>query len=170
MTVSDLLEQPCNKSDNAIKLVTSCLNSLFQSCYNNWEQAVAKTTCWQLVNRFVTTCLPISFPEHARSQVKGGHSSGEIELIQACDWLTADSTLDFQRKFYACLTIVAKYKQSIWNFSSKIWYFLHWNRLENSLKFWGKYVRKLRIDRDTTTWKIQGELQRFERRRFDLCC
>jgi hypothetical protein len=43
---------------------------------------------------------PISFPQHARSQVKGGHSSGEIELIQACDWLTADSTLDFQRKFY----------------------------------------------------------------------
>jgi hypothetical protein len=42
---------------------------------------------------------PISFPEHARSQVKGGHSSGEIELIQACDWLTADSTLDFQREF-----------------------------------------------------------------------
>ena len=24
MTASDLLEQPCNKSDNAIKLVTSC--------------------------------------------------------------------------------------------------------------------------------------------------
>jgi hypothetical protein len=24
MTVSDLLEQPCNKSDNAIKLATSC--------------------------------------------------------------------------------------------------------------------------------------------------
>ena len=42
----------------------------------------------------------ISFPEHARSQVKGGHSSGEIELIQACDWLTADNTLDFQREFY----------------------------------------------------------------------
>jgi hypothetical protein len=62
----------------------------------------------------------ISFPEHARSQVKGGHSSGEIELIQVCDWLTADSTLDFQREFYACLAIAAKYKQSIWNFSSKI--------------------------------------------------
>ena len=42
----------------------------------------------------------ISFPEHARSQVRGGHSSGEIELIQACDWLTADNTLDFQREFY----------------------------------------------------------------------
>ena len=38
--------------------------------------------------------------EHARSQVKGGHSSGEIELIQACDWLTADNTLDFQRELY----------------------------------------------------------------------
>jgi hypothetical protein len=42
----------------------------------------------------------ISFPEHARSQVKGGHSSGEIELIQSCDWLTADNTLDFQRELY----------------------------------------------------------------------
>jgi hypothetical protein len=47
-------------------------------------------------------------------------SSGELELIQACDWLTTDSTLDFQREFYACLAIVAKYKQSIWNFLSKI--------------------------------------------------
>jgi hypothetical protein len=46
----------------------------------------------------LTPPLAISFPEHARSQVKGGHSSGEIELIQACDWLTADSTLDFQRE------------------------------------------------------------------------
>jgi hypothetical protein len=52
----------------------------------------------------------ISFPEHARLQVKGGHSSGEIELIQACDWLTADSTLDFQREFYAskCLEFLVE--------------------------------------------------------------
>ena len=57
----------------------------------------------QGVTRDYNDCTqPISFPEHARSQVKGGHSSGEIELIQACDWLTADSTLDFQREFYAC--------------------------------------------------------------------
>jgi hypothetical protein len=47
----------------------------------------------------VVLSSPISFPEHARSQVKGGRSSGEIELIQACDWLTTDSTLDFQREF-----------------------------------------------------------------------
>jgi hypothetical protein len=36
-----------------------------------------------------------------------------MELIQACDWLAADSTLDFQREFYACSAIVAKYKQII---------------------------------------------------------
>ena len=40
MTVSDLLEQPCNKSDNAIKLQLQVVNSLIQTCYNNWEQAV----------------------------------------------------------------------------------------------------------------------------------
>jgi hypothetical protein len=82
---------------------------------------------------------PISFPEHARSQVKGGYSSGEIELIQACDWLTADSTLDFQREFYISTHAwqVAKYKQSIWNFSSKIWYFLHWNRLKTTRNYGG---------------------------------
>jgi hypothetical protein len=50
----------------------------------------------------------------------GIYSSGKIELIQAGDWLAADSTLDFQREFYACSAIVAKYEQSIWNFSSKI--------------------------------------------------
>jgi hypothetical protein len=51
MTVSDLLEQPYNKSDNAIKLAISCyINSLFQTCYNNWEQAVRT----QLVCRSVT--------------------------------------------------------------------------------------------------------------------
>ena len=40
MTVSNLLEQPCNKSDNAIKLQVQVINSLFQTCYNNWEQAI----------------------------------------------------------------------------------------------------------------------------------
>jgi hypothetical protein len=58
-------------------------------------------------------------------RLRVGHSSGEIELIQACDWLTADSTLDFQREFYST-------QASVWNFSSKIWYFLHWNRLKTT--------------------------------------
>ena len=62
---------------------------------------------------FHISTVTISFPEHACSQVKGGYSSGEMELIQACDWLAADSTVDFQREFYACSAIVAKYKQII---------------------------------------------------------
>jgi hypothetical protein len=75
---------------------------------------VHKWTIPQLTKILISTSLDtISFPEHARSQVKGGHSSGEIELIHAADWLAADSTLDFQRELYACLAIVAKYKQSI---------------------------------------------------------
>ena len=62
---------------------------------------------------FHISTATILLPEHACSQAKGGTSSGEIELIQACDWLAADSTLDFQREFYACSAIVAKYKQII---------------------------------------------------------
>ena len=61
----------------------------------------------------------ISFPEHACSQVKGRHSYREIELIQACDWLAADSTLDFQREFYACLAIVAKYINKVFRISRR---------------------------------------------------
>jgi hypothetical protein len=55
MTVSDVLEQPCDKYDNANKLVPSC--------FNNWEQAVRTqlvdslwTDLWQLVCRPGTTC------------------------------------------------------------------------------------------------------------------
>jgi hypothetical protein len=46
MTVSDLWEQPCSKSDNAIKVACS---KLLTACSNNWEQAVRT----QLVNRFL---------------------------------------------------------------------------------------------------------------------
>jgi hypothetical protein len=56
MTVSDLLEQPCNKSDNAIKLVTSC-RQLVSNLLQQLGTSSAKTTCRQLANRFVTTCL-----------------------------------------------------------------------------------------------------------------
>jgi hypothetical protein len=53
----------CNKSDSVIKLVTWVVNSLFQTCYNNWEQAVRTqlvdslwTDFWQLVCIPVPTC------------------------------------------------------------------------------------------------------------------
>jgi hypothetical protein len=51
ITVSVVLEQPCNKSDNANKLkpVPNLLQQL--------ETSSANTTCRQLVNRFVTTCF-----------------------------------------------------------------------------------------------------------------
>ena len=55
MTVSNLLEQPCNKSDDATKLVTSCMlqvPNLLQL-----RTSSANTTCQQLVDRFITTCL-----------------------------------------------------------------------------------------------------------------
>jgi hypothetical protein len=39
-------------------------------------------------------------------------------LIQACDWLTADSWLDFQREFYVCLAIVSLL--AAWNFQGGI--------------------------------------------------
>jgi hypothetical protein len=40
MTVSDLLEQPCNKSDNAIKLVTYKLLTACSKLVDNLEKAV----------------------------------------------------------------------------------------------------------------------------------
>ena len=33
------------------------VNNLFQTCYNKLGTSSANTTCWQLVNRLVTTCL-----------------------------------------------------------------------------------------------------------------
>ena len=47
--LSDLLEQPCNKSDNVIKLVTSC----WQPVTNLFQQlgtSNANTTCEQICN------------------------------------------------------------------------------------------------------------------------
>jgi hypothetical protein len=54
MTASDLLEQPCNKSDNAIRLVTSC-QQFVPNLLQQPGTSSANTTCRQLVNRFVTT-------------------------------------------------------------------------------------------------------------------
>ena len=50
MTVSDLLEQPCNKFDNAIKLVTSCqqlVPNLLQQTRNKQCENNLLTTCEQ---------------------------------------------------------------------------------------------------------------------------
>ena len=47
-SVSDLLEQPLNRSDNAIKLITKWLqavNNLFQTCYDRPGASSVNTTC-----------------------------------------------------------------------------------------------------------------------------
>ena len=56
MTVTDLLE-PCNKSDNVSSSLLQVVSNLLQTCYNKVGTNGANTTCWQLVNRLVTTCL-----------------------------------------------------------------------------------------------------------------
>jgi hypothetical protein len=45
MTVSDLLEQPCNMYDNITKVVTT-VNKIVHTC---WQlgTSIANTTCWQ---------------------------------------------------------------------------------------------------------------------------
>ena len=48
-----------------------------------------------------------------------GHSTGEIELIQAGDWLAGDCTLDFQREFYACSAIVYKILNKVFRISRR---------------------------------------------------
>jgi hypothetical protein len=53
MTVSDWAEQPCNKSDNAIKLVTSCQRLVPTTRNKQCEHNLST----RFVNRFVTTCL-----------------------------------------------------------------------------------------------------------------
>ena len=62
MTVSDLLEQPCYKSDNINKLVTSCLNNLYniviswlyRTCWNNHAKSLIIST--RLLQAVQTTC------------------------------------------------------------------------------------------------------------------
>ena len=61
MTVSDLLEQPCNKSDNVIKLVISCCQfvpNLLQQTRNKQCENNLLTTCEQTCNNLcVFTCV-----------------------------------------------------------------------------------------------------------------
>ena len=56
MIVADLLEQLITGLIMPSSLL-QVVNSLFQTCYNKLGTSRANTTCWQLVNRFVTICL-----------------------------------------------------------------------------------------------------------------
>ena len=62
MTVSVLLEQPCDTSDSPIKLVArKVVNSLFQNMVEKLGTISASTTCQQLVNRVDATYLQLCF-------------------------------------------------------------------------------------------------------------
>ena len=56
MTVSDSLEQPCNKSDNAIKLVTSC-QQLVTTTGNKQCEDNLLTACEQICNNLFADLL-----------------------------------------------------------------------------------------------------------------
>ena len=60
MIVSILLEQPCNKSDSLIKLVTSHKH-LVPNMFQLLGTSSANTICQQFVNRLVTICLKSSY-------------------------------------------------------------------------------------------------------------
>ena len=53
MIVSDLLEQPCNKSDNATKLATSSFNNLEKQIAPNLLQQTRNKQC---EHNLLTTC------------------------------------------------------------------------------------------------------------------
>jgi hypothetical protein len=59
MTVSDLLEQPCNKSDSINKVVTSC-SQFVPNLLTTWDKQSEHnllTACWQtLGGRLATRC------------------------------------------------------------------------------------------------------------------
>ena len=87
MTVSDLLEQPCNKSDNINKVVTSCsqfvpnllttwdkqcednlLTTCWQTCYtrkNAQVVTILQTSCHKYVHKLSTSCVSTACSQFA---------------------------------------------------------------------------------------------------------
>jgi hypothetical protein len=86
--------------------------------------------------------------------------------LEKSNWFT----LNFQREFYACSAMLQNINKVFRISHRKFDTFYTEIELKTTKNSGGKYVRKLWLDRDTATWKIQGELRRFEWRRFDLYC
>jgi hypothetical protein len=55
MTVSDLLQQPCNNSDNINKIL-QVVNSLFHTCWQ-FGTSNANTSCWQTCYKMWDYCV-----------------------------------------------------------------------------------------------------------------
>ena len=81
---------------------------------------------------------PISFPEHARSQVRGGHSSGEIESDSR--WISNVSSTHARQLLQNINKVFRISRRKFDTFYTEI-----------ELKTTKNSGGKLRIDRDTTT-------------------
>ena len=79
MTVLDLLQQSCNKYDNAIKLV----RSLFQTCYNKLGTSSCEhnllTTCEQICYNLLQTCNNLCVFTPVSSITK---EAGQLDLVE----------------------------------------------------------------------------------------
>ena len=85
MTVSDLLEQLVTGLIMPLSLL-QVVNNLFQTCYSKSGTSSAKTTCYQLVNRLLTTCVFLCvYLSHARKtrNSQSCKSMQYVSLIQA---------------------------------------------------------------------------------------
>jgi hypothetical protein len=94
ITVSDILEQPSNKSDNAIKLVPNLLQQLGTSSAN--------TTCRQLVNRFVTNLFAVPFKGdvHSVLRISSAHNKGGPPDINIAQILHLSNFYELKRRVY----------------------------------------------------------------------
>ena len=79
MTVLGLLQQSCNKYDNAIKLV----RSLFQTCYNKLGTSSCEhnllTTCEQICHNLLQTCNNLYVFTPVSSITK---EAGQLDLVE----------------------------------------------------------------------------------------
>jgi hypothetical protein len=93
MTVSDLLEQPCYKSDNINKLVTSCLNNLYnivilwlyRTCWNNLATSlIISTSLLQAVNLTSCSILVDNLWQAVRTQLVDGLLADLLQDVKFC--------------------------------------------------------------------------------------
>jgi hypothetical protein len=90
-------------------------------------------------------CMPISFPERSLRRL-----GWVVRMLDNC---CNDINKVFRKFEFLVENLILVFLTEI-----------NWKQL----KVLGEIYTKARIDRDTTTWKIQGERRRFERRHFDL--
>jgi hypothetical protein len=82
MTVSDLLEQPCNKSDNAIKFVPNLLQQLGTQIVDNIVNTQYKTLNNNVTVTKSNKCLKNSLIIHEENTKKNHKRVVSVYVIQ----------------------------------------------------------------------------------------